>query len=312
MAYDPAVIAAIRRFSARYGVDPNAVRSIGAVEGGNRRGAVGDHGTSYGPFQLHVGGALPRGRNAAWAGSDAGIEYAIRQMAIHGARGLHGQAAVAAISRNFERPADPATEIRRAMSLYGTSGGFMASQGPREHTNAAFTPQPGSASGNKTALLSYLMGNLQSYANTGVASNPMGLSELMAPQAPQVAPNVKERSLSPAAASVGKQAAHGLVGVPTGFATRPGVQLNSQWLSEAERLDRQFGVRINSGYRSPARNRAVGGARHSDHLSGNAVDFTGSPAAMRALYKYAQKRGYPYVEPWGQAGGSHVHISFAR
>lgn len=100
--------------------------------------------------------------------------------------------------------------------------------------------------------------------------------------------------------------------VPTNFTTRGGIQLQSNILGAAEQLAKQYGVKINSGYRSAAHNAAVGGAPHSDHLSGDAVDFTGSPAAMRALYNYAIKAGYAYVEPWAQAGGNHVHISFAR
>jgi hypothetical protein len=81
-------------------------------------GAVGDSGSSYGPFQLHRGGALGS-HSAAWANSPAGIEYAIRQMAASGARGLKGRAAIAAIVRRFERPADPQSEIARAWGHYG-------------------------------------------------------------------------------------------------------------------------------------------------------------------------------------------------
>jgi hypothetical protein len=52
------------------GLDPAAVLSIASVEGGFN-GAVGDHGTSFGPFQLHKGGALPSGikNPQQWANS---------------------------------------------------------------------------------------------------------------------------------------------------------------------------------------------------------------------------------------------------
>src|SRR2546423_1629862 len=93
---DPIVVALINQMSRRYGVDPAAARAVASVEGGLQRGAVGDQGTSYGPFQLHVGGALPRGRGAAWANSPAGIDYALRQIS-RVARGKHGRAAIAAI-----------------------------------------------------------------------------------------------------------------------------------------------------------------------------------------------------------------------
>lgn len=102
----------------KYGLDPFAVMAVALAEGGLVYGAVGDGGTSYGPFQLHKGGALPKGRTAAWANSPAGIEYALRKMAAAGARGLKGQAAIDAIVRRFERPADPGSEIERAGGYY--------------------------------------------------------------------------------------------------------------------------------------------------------------------------------------------------
>jgi len=115
----------------RVGVDPLAARAVAAVEGGIR-GSVGDLGTSFGPWQLHWGGAMPRrfwgsrAASQAFANSPAGISYALRQMS-GVARGLHGRAAVEAIVRGFERPADPAGEIARAMGHYGgqLAGGAM-------------------------------------------------------------------------------------------------------------------------------------------------------------------------------------------
>jgi hypothetical protein len=100
------------------GLDPRAVLAIASVEGGFA-GAVGDKGTSFGPFQLHVGGALPvpGWRGAAFANSPEGIDYAIRQ--IGGvARGLKGMEAIAAIASKFERPADVQAEITKATLRY--------------------------------------------------------------------------------------------------------------------------------------------------------------------------------------------------
>lgn len=119
----PSVAQLIRGYSRRYGIDPRAALAVAMTEGGLRRGAVGDQGTSFGPFQLHVGGALPRGRGARWANSPAGIEYAIRKMSESGARGLRGRQAIASIVRNFERPADPGSEIAKALGYYGNVGG---------------------------------------------------------------------------------------------------------------------------------------------------------------------------------------------
>jgi peptidoglycan LD-endopeptidase LytH len=127
------------------GLDPRAVRAVASVEG--LSGAVGDQGTSYGPFQLHRGGALPAGRDRAWAESKAGIEYALRQ--IQGvAQGLTGQQAVANIVRRFERPADPSGEIQRAMAAYGGApaiGSAVASAvtGARPAQQRAAVARPG-------------------------------------------------------------------------------------------------------------------------------------------------------------------------
>ncbi len=122
MAIDPRLLAIIQRYAPRFGLDPRAAAAISMNESGGRFGAVGDSGTSFGPWQLHVGGALPAGRTAAWANSLPGILYALRTMSAAGARGLHGQAAVNAIARNFERPANPGAEVATAMRYYSTPG----------------------------------------------------------------------------------------------------------------------------------------------------------------------------------------------
>lgn len=105
------------------GLDPAAVLAVASVEG--LSGAVGDQGTSYGPFQLHRGGALPSGRGRGWAESRPGIDYALRQ--IQGvAKEMTGQQAIANIVRRFERPADPTGEISRAQAAYGRYGSLPA------------------------------------------------------------------------------------------------------------------------------------------------------------------------------------------
>ena len=68
---------------------------------------------------------------------------------------------------------------------------------------------------------------------------------------------------------------------------------------------------ISSGYRSPALNKAVGGAANSQHMTGEAVDFTcpgfGSPAQIVEAIKGSSV-------PYDQAiieFSRWVHISFA-
>jgi hypothetical protein len=111
----------IRAYAPRFGLDPYAVAAVSRVEGGGRFGAVGDHGTSFGPFQLHVGGALPPGWTAADANSAKGVFYAMQHMSTV-ARGLQGLAAVNAIVRRFERPANPAGEVTSAFAGYRSFG----------------------------------------------------------------------------------------------------------------------------------------------------------------------------------------------
>ena len=101
------------------GLDSNAVLSVVEAEG-NFAGAIGDNGTSYGPFQLHRGGALPTAHTydaQTWSNSKAGIDYALRKIA-NVAAGLTGAEAIDAIVRKFERPKNPTSEIIRAIGTY--------------------------------------------------------------------------------------------------------------------------------------------------------------------------------------------------
>lgn len=108
----------VRRIAPAFDLDVGAVLAVMRGEGGNRWGAIGDAGTSHGPFQLRRGGALPANRSPAWANSPAGIKYALRTMANAGARGLTGKAAINSIVRDFERPADPDSSVRNAVARY--------------------------------------------------------------------------------------------------------------------------------------------------------------------------------------------------
>lgn len=81
------------------------------------------------------------------------------------------------------------------------------------------------------------------------------------------------------------------------------------------------GVRVSSGHRTPEENRRVGGARNSDHLTGNALDLVPSggwsaqgTALLDRVAGWARKnpairwigwRGVP-----GHGPGDHLHLSF--
>lgn len=118
----------IRSGASSRGLDPNAVLAVASAEGG-LSGAVGDNSTSFGPFQLHVGGALPSSIAAQgsvfarlWANSKAGVDYALNAIA-QVAGGKTGMAAVDAIVTGFERPADGgAGDEQRAASYLASNG----------------------------------------------------------------------------------------------------------------------------------------------------------------------------------------------
>jgi len=83
-------------------LDPAAILADVEAEGG-WNGTVGDNGTSFGPFQLHIGGKLPsqiaaQGKEKAreWANSVEGVNYALESIA-KSAAGLTGKAAMDAI-----------------------------------------------------------------------------------------------------------------------------------------------------------------------------------------------------------------------
>lgn len=99
----------------KWNLDPWVALAVAYGEGGFNYGTVGDNGTSFGPYQLHVGGALPPGKNEAWANSPAGIDYAIQHIAaVVGRRS--GREGISAAVTGFERPAAPTPEINRDVS----------------------------------------------------------------------------------------------------------------------------------------------------------------------------------------------------
>lgn len=119
--------ALILTLARRLGIrDPRAALAVAAQEG--LSGRIGDAGTSFGPFQLHRGGALPRtaamlgpGGANSWAWSQPGLTYALSRIkSVAGNR--TGADAIRAIVSQFERPANPGNEIQKALAYYGRSG----------------------------------------------------------------------------------------------------------------------------------------------------------------------------------------------
>ena len=68
-------------------------------------------------------------------------------------------------------------------------------------------------------------------------------------------------------------------------------------------------ITVNSGYRSPALNKAVGGAKNSQHMTGEAVDITvGNKEGNKWLFEYI-KNNLPYDQLIDEYDYSWVHVS---
>lgn len=69
-------------------------------------------------------------------------------------------------------------------------------------------------------------------------------------------------------------------------------------------------IHVNSGYRCPALNRAVGGAPRSQHMRGQAADITaGSPTANRRLLQLIRTHRLPVDQVIDEHGGAWLHVS---
>lgn len=71
-------------------------------------------------------------------------------------------------------------------------------------------------------------------------------------------------------------------------------------------------ITINSGYRSPEVNKAVGGARNSQHMTGEAVDFIAPGfGSVSAIVERIKSSGLVFDQLIDEYG-SWVHISFSE
>lgn len=174
--YDPRLIALVNKFAPQYGVDPQAALAVALTEGGIKFGAIGDAGTSFGPWQLHEGGALPAGKDAKWANSPAGVKYALRKMGeVSG--GLTGQQAIEAIVRKFERPADPDSQVAKAIGNLGSVGGLVGAGGAstRKKSKTALTI-PGQAQFRESLVNALMSGEMDGETLIGLAMERRALA----------------------------------------------------------------------------------------------------------------------------------------
>ncbi len=69
-------------------------------------------------------------------------------------------------------------------------------------------------------------------------------------------------------------------------------------------------IRVNSGYRCPALNKAVGGTPGSQHLRGEAADITvGTPSANRRLLALIKRLDLPVDQCIDEKGCRWIHVS---
>lgn len=75
---------------------------------------------------------------------------------------------------------------------------------------------------------------------------------------------------------------------------------------------------VNSGYRSQALNKAIGGAKNSQHMRGQAADITapqppngGVPQENRKLFELIQRLNLPFDQLIDEKNYSWIHVSFS-
>lgn len=71
-------------------------------------------------------------------------------------------------------------------------------------------------------------------------------------------------------------------------------------------------ITVNSGFRCPVLNKAVGGAATSQHMKGEAADITaGSPQKNKQLFELIVASGLPFDQLIDEKGYSWLHVSYS-
>lgn len=70
-------------------------------------------------------------------------------------------------------------------------------------------------------------------------------------------------------------------------------------------------INVNSGYRCPSLNKAVGGAKNSQHLTGHAADITvGNKTQNKKLFDLIQSLKLPFDQLIDEKNFRWVHVSY--
>lgn len=74
-------------------------------------------------------------------------------------------------------------------------------------------------------------------------------------------------------------------------------------------------ITVNSGYRSKALNRLVGGVTNSQHLEGKAADIVGTPKTPeenKKLFELVKKLNLPFCQLIDEKNMAWVHVSYDK
>lgn len=92
--------------------------------------------------------------------------------------------------------------------------------------------------------------------------------------------------------------------------TYAGAKFDSGIVGKVQYIATTFGLRVSGGYRTPERNRAVGGVANSYHLTGRAADFVGTQEQMLAARQWARNNGAREALIHNAGSGTHLHVAW--
>lgn len=288
----------IRAYRER-GLDPRTGIAVAIRESGLRPGAIGDGGRAIGLMQLNNAGGVLTGKSQAefqsYADPYKNAAFAARALSKLGAKGKSLRDQVTIQTRDFERPADISGAIRTDLGNIGQAKAIYQ-QVLKGGGLQAMTPegQPRQSTGASDFSSSSPAQRLQLIQSLGQASksDPMAFIQSIQ-QARQEGAQAEDGPVAatpPGMQPTGDPHAHSDLGFDGSY----------KWAKE---LAKRFNVTMSSTYRSPEKNRAVGGSPTSAHMhKGKATDFVGNPQNLTRLHRWALKSGKIRESFWDPAG----------
>lgn len=134
------------------GADPYTLLATAMVESGLNPNAVGDGGSSYGLFQMHVGGAGGSSHDSARRYLDPSVAVENRARAFRGGSG-------GAFAASVQRPADAAGYARKVDAVIAQLKAGKMPKGSNVQLNAPVASQGVSGGSNKAAAIGLIFGD---------------------------------------------------------------------------------------------------------------------------------------------------------